>query len=173
MIRAPALAAGLAVALAAGLGACGSGSPRTIAQTSTSQEAFKTSTCMRAHHVPNFPDPTGGSGGEGFSVAAQPGSSTLTVDGIAFSGPAFEAAEKACQFGGAGGRPRITEAMKEGMIAKAHCIRSHGVPGFPDPRFGLGVGLPLPPGMNPDSPAIQRAAKACAGIGIGIPGSDT
>lgn len=159
--------------LATLLAACGSGSVSPAGPTSTNDEAFATATCMRAHGVPNFPDPTAGSGGEGFSVAARPGSSSLTVDGIAFSGPAFEAADKACQLGNAGSKPPITESMKEGMVAKAHCIRADGVPGFPDPTFGLGIGLRLPPGMSPDSLAIQRAAKACAGVGIGIPGSGT
>jgi hypothetical protein len=37
------------------------------------------------------------------------------------------------------------------MIAKARCIRRHGVPNFPDPTFaagGQGVGLNFGPGEN-------------------------
>lgn len=52
---------------------------------------------MRTHGVANFPDPSAGPGGEGFhGVISSPGSDSLTVDGITFSGPAFRAAQKAC-----------------------------------------------------------------------------
>jgi hypothetical protein len=129
---------------------------------------------MRAHAVPNFPDPTLGAGGEGFSILKAPGSSTVTVDGISFSGPAFQTAAKTCQFAGAlGPSTGISAAQKEALIAKAHCIRTHGVPNFPDPFFGPGghgVGINLPAVFNPQSPAFQSAAKACATVGAGIPG---
>ena len=62
------------------------------------------------------------------------------------------------------------------FIAKARCIRRHGVPSFPDPFFapgGHGVGINLGPGLSGDSPAIRHAAKACAGVGAGIPGTET
>jgi hypothetical protein len=41
-------------------------------------------------------------------------------------------------------------------------MRSHGLPNFPDPTFAGGnQQLNLPPGLNPNSPAVQRASKAC------------
>ena len=158
------------------LAACGSsGSGRT---TPGANPQFLMAACMRSHGVANFPDPTTGSGGgEGFSVAQTPGSSALSVDGVVFSGPTFQAAVKTCRFfGGGSGPPRLTEAQKKAFIAKARCIREHGVPSFPDPVFGpggQGVGINLRPGLNGDSPAIRQAAKACASVGAGIPGTKT
>jgi hypothetical protein len=129
---------------------------------------------MRAHGVGNFPDPTPGLGGEGFSIDRASGSSSLTVDGVTFSGPVFEAAAKTCQFAGGLGAPApITGAEKEAFVAKAHCIRSHCVRTFPDPSFGpggRGVGISLPAGFNAQSPAFLDAAKACAQVGAQIPG---
>jgi hypothetical protein len=129
---------------------------------------------MRAHGVPNFPDPTLGAGGEGFSIAKSPDSSSVTVDGTSFSGPAFQAATKACRSdGGLGATAGISHTLMEAMVAKAHCIRSHGVRNFPDPFFGpggRGVGINLPATVNTQAPAFLKAAKACAQVGAPIPG---
>ncbi len=59
-------------------------------------------------------------------------------------------------------------------IKFADCIRSHGVPNYPDStpsNHGEGIvadGLvfPVGPGLNPQSPAFKQAAPAC---GIRIP----
>ncbi|HWF73315.1 MAG TPA: hypothetical protein VG186_08220 [Solirubrobacteraceae bacterium] len=42
------------------------------------------------------------------------------------------------------------------------CMRTHGVPGLPDPAAG-GGGIQIPPGsgIDPSSPAFQSARKAC------------
>lgn len=45
-------------------------------------------------------------------------------------------------------------------IKVADCMRSHGVPNFPDPSHG-GGGIQLPSGINPQSPAFQAAQKTC------------
>jgi hypothetical protein len=161
---------GCAVALAA----CGGSGHKSSASASS---AYAFATCMRAHGVPNFPDPTASAGGAGFSVAQVPGSSVVTVDGVTFSGPAFQGASKACSHVGGGiSPPPLSEAQKQGMIAKARCIREHGVPGFPDPTIGpggKGVGMQLGRGFNPDSPAMRHAAKACAAVGVSIPHTPT
>lgn len=154
-----AIAVALVCSVAAIAGCSGSGPKRTASASGDSQLAM--SSCMRAHGVPNFPDPTAGSGGGGFSVLASPGSSTLIVDGIAFSGPAFNAAAKTCGFGPGGGPPpQPGEAEREVAIRTAQCIRTHGVPDFPDPDFGADpVGKVVPPGAS--SPAFQKAVKEC------------
>jgi hypothetical protein len=175
-------ATGLTVTLAAvictcALAACGSSTPRATTVAANRPSLLTMAQCMRAHSVPNFPDPTTGSGGQGFSVNTSPGSSSITINGITFTGPAFRAAEQACRFlGGGNGPPPISEAQKQGFIAKARCIRDHGVPSFPDPTVGPnghGVGIRLGPGLNPDTPAIKAAAKACLRVGTPIPGSPT
>ncbi len=45
-------------------------------------------------------------------------------------------------------------------IAYADCMRSHGVPNFPDP--GTGGGIQLPNGLSPFSPAFKAAQTDCA-----------
>lgn len=121
---------------------------------------------MRSHGVPNYPDPTQGPGGQGFSISQAIGSTTVTIDGIAFNGPAFDAAVKTCKlFGGGSAPPPVSESQKQKELAFARCMRTHGVPNFPDPRFPAGGGIEraLAPGVTPQSPAFQAAAKACGG----------
>jgi hypothetical protein len=144
------------------LAACGGSSPK--AGSAAADPQLKMSECMRAHGVPNFPDPTKGSGGEGLSVSQTVGSDRITVGGIPFSGPVFQAAIKTCRFfGGGNGPPPITEAFKQQQFHFAACIRAHGVPNYPDPVFppGGGIERPSAPGLNLDSPAFQRAIKFC------------
>lgn len=156
------------------VGACGSSNSKASGSSRAANSNLALAECMRAHGVPNFPDPTRGSGGEGFSINSSPGSSSLTVDGITFSGPAFQSAVKTCKlFGGGSSPPAISESQKLGMTAKARCMRKHGAPSFPDPTFPASGGVQsggLGPGENPRSPAVQHAAKACAQVGVPIPG---
>ncbi len=144
------------------LAACG-GSAKPTA-TAASDPQFALAKCMRAHGVPNYPDPVGGAGGEGFSITKALGSAVTSVNGIPFSGPAFESAVKTCKlFGGGGAPPPVSESQKLQLFAFARCMRAHGVPGYPDPTFPPGGGIErnFPAGVNPDSPAFQRAVKAC------------
>lgn len=118
---------------------------------------------MHAHpRGAELPDPTHSPGGEGLPVTVTPGDSTVTVAGIGFNGPAFTAAEKTCHFG-PGSRAPITEAQKQGMLKSARCMRSHGVPNFPDSTFsGTGVRVGEKE-LNPQTPAFQRAVRRCRG----------
>jgi hypothetical protein len=144
------------------LAACGSGHGGTASASSSSGLAI--SQCMRAHGVPNFPDPSKGpEGSEGMTVTMTPGSSTVTVDGIPFSGPAFESAEKTCKlFGGGTAPPQISESQRVAAFDFARCMRTNGVPNFPDPVFGAGGGIGSPKAqVSRDSPAVKRAAAIC------------
>jgi hypothetical protein len=131
---------------------------------------------MRSHGVSNFPDPAAaaaGQGGGGFAIQMTPGSSTVAINGISVSGPAYSTAANTCRLSGAIRPVGLTEVMEQQMIAKAHCIRTHGFPSFPDPSFGPnghGVKFRPPVGFNPQSPAALEAATACASVGINIPG---
>jgi hypothetical protein len=169
---------GLSLALAAvgtelTIAACGNSSPAPVGGVDTvatgNSSPIALSKCMRAHGVPNFPDPTQGPGGdEGLSISETPGSSALTVDGVTFSGPAFQAAEKGCRRflpGEGGPRPGISESQKRAAIAHARCMRAHGVPNFPDPEFPGNGGIVIAPGpgVNAQSPAFERARAACGG----------
>jgi hypothetical protein len=150
-------------------GSAGAGGTGT---TGGSSKLLAISSCMRSHGISNFPDPTKSSGGDvGMSIAMTPGSPAVTVAGITFDGPAFTAAEKACHFAAYGSPPKLTEAQKQGMLKSAECMRTHGVPNFPDPTFGPRGGVKNPSNqINPNSPAFEAAAKACRHVGVGIPG---
>lgn len=169
----------LAVALAAcglalALGACGgsgSGSGLTGAGTTESPTARSSpvglSRCMRSHGVLKFPDPTQGPGGVGFNGGlGVSNNGSMIVDGITFTGPALQAAEKACKHylpGGGGPPPPVSAAQKRAALANAECMRKHGVPNFPDPVFpaGGGIGIRIGPQVDPESPAFKQAVLAC------------
>jgi hypothetical protein len=103
---------------------------------------------MRAHGVPSFPDP-GGSFSPG--IKQNP----------AF-GPAMQRCNKLLPISKSTSAG-LPEAQRAILLAQAACIRTHGVPSFPDPTFprGGGVSYPAVPGFDPGSPASQRAAAAC------------
>ena len=157
---------GLLAAIAGGsaLAACASGAGAgTGTGTTNNQAAYSTAlklaNCMRGHGVPDFPDP-GAAGGP--QVAVVP-SSKLNPQS-----PAFEAATKACRkFGQAvGGPPHpLSAAQRRKLIAFSRCMRTHGVPSFPDPTFpasgGALIDTPKQANFNPAAPAIRRASVEC------------
>ena len=156
--------------------ACGSSANKPSSGSGSYNADVKVAQCMRSHGVSNFPDPTAaaaGQGASGFSIQRTAGSSTFTINGVPMSGPAYTTAAKTCHLAAASEPLPLTGAQKEAMIAKAHCIRTHGVPNFPDPFFspgGHGVGLHLPAGINPQAPAFLHASKVCANVGANLPG---
>jgi len=76
------------------------GQPPSPAQTARMQaQALAYAQCMRAHGVPDFPDPTFSGGGVGFHIAAGSGSS------LDPNSPIFQKAQKACQDDLPGGGP--------------------------------------------------------------------
>jgi hypothetical protein len=75
----------------------------------------------------------------------------------------------ACSSAGAsgshGGRSQVggTEQAMTVMRQLAHCIRSHGMPGWPDPVINPLTGVPAWPQDAPDVPAsIQQACQSVA-----------
>ena len=130
------------------------------------------SKCMRANGVPNFPDPRSGPNGGG---VGWPGggpvmvsSDVLQIMGQRLSGPAVAAAGKVCKeyMAPSGPPPSMSESQRQAAIAAAECMREHGVPNFPDPTFsGGGERINLGPGLNPQSPAVEQAAKSCGVLG--------
>jgi hypothetical protein len=166
------LACGLAVAACSGSGATLSQQAGTGTNASNPQ-ALAASQCMRAHGITNFPDPVKGPGGVGLPVTASPGSPTITVAGIPFSGPAFTAAAKSCKFGpGDNARPSLSAAQRRGMLENAACVRRHGEPNFPDPTFGPrgGVKGAASAAINRNAPAFIRANRECNNVGVPLPG---
>lgn len=65
---------------------------------------------------------------------------------------------------GATGKPNPGSSSNGGPkgVKFADCMRSHGVPNFPDPSAGGPIQISPSSGVNPQSPAFQSAQNACS-----------
>lgn len=119
------------------------------------------SACMRKNGVPSFPDPTKG-GGLTINKAQMPDS------------PQFRSAQTKCEKlrpHGEPPSPAQQAQMQEQALRYSACMRSHGVPKFPDPQFvGTGIKLALGRGIDPASPTFQSAQHACESMLPGLKG---
>jgi len=159
-----ALAAGVAL-----LTACSGSSSSTGSATGQStayQKALKYAQCIRAHGIPNFPDPN--SKGQ---FIVQNGSSNPTSNvSKAVAGTALKACRSLAPPSIAQGPsgPRGGGSVTPNQLKFAQCMRSHGEPKFPDPASNGSITLPK--GMNPESPQFQTAEKACQSLMPSNPG---
>jgi hypothetical protein len=154
------------------LAACGSSktSPTNASATVKPGQMVSFAKCMRAHGVPNFPDPgSNGNGGIQIQPTRRAGSgASMTVNGVSVSAPAFQTAMQSCrsELPNGGHPPPLSAARKQAMLQFSRCMRIHGVPNFPDPTFGSGgrVQLLINPGagVDPNSPTFQQAQQSCA-----------
>jgi hypothetical protein len=133
---------------------------------SPDSQAVAYSACMRAHGVPNFPDPKVSTNSNEVKVA-------IGVNPSITGNPQFKSAQQACSKllpgGGPGSGPnhQISPQEQSQYLKAAACIRSHGIPNFPDPTFsGGGVHIEHQ-GLNESSPAFKAAVQACESL---IPG---
>ena len=139
--------------------ACGSSSrPAYRASSNGRASALRFAACIRSHGVPNLPDPT--------ANGATPGT-TGTVDK---GSPAFRSALAACaRLIPGGGMTQstlsISPAQRRAMIARAQCMRAHGVPSFPDSPANGATPTVMAGAVNKGSPAFIAAAQACGGPG--------
>jgi hypothetical protein len=114
--------------------------------------------CMRAHGVPNYPDPKISVHGSEVSVAV-----------AARPGPHFNSAQQACRkllpAGGPGssGSAPLSSSEQAQVLKLAACIRAHGVPSLPDPTFS-GGGVHLPESVDTHSPVFKSAEQACQSL---------
>ena len=139
--------AGIAVLAAA----CGGGPPADAGSGSGQtpyQQALAYARCMRAHGDPGFPDPSSQ------GLFPHP------------AGPQYQSASRSC--GHLLPSQPLTAAQKQQHATQAlkfsACMRSHGIPSFPDPTIvqgGKAVGLNPPRGIDQNSPTFQAAAHAC------------
>jgi hypothetical protein len=158
-----------AAALAAGCGG-GSKDPNNAASSSADkeyQQALKFSACMRVHGLPNFPDPTQQAGG-GIQLKIGPGSA-----GVGPGSPKFTAANQACRKYAPVGRPgkTLSAAQQAQFLRYSECMRTHGVPNFPDPKFSGGGAQIQLKGIGPGSPGFDAATKACQSLQPGGKGA--
>jgi hypothetical protein len=121
------------------------GSP-SAGDSSSSPSAVSYSNCMRSHGVPNYPDPSGGQlpkgGAQAFGVstnvftAAQSACHSLLPNAGSFQ-------EQASQCSLAGDCPPAVVAQMMAIDRKfAQCMRTHGVPNWPDPIIDNLSGIP-------------------------------
>ena len=138
------------------------------------QQLVAYSQCMRDHGVANFPDPRSD---ESFG-------SLLRQAGIDKSTATYQAASSACQSLLPTAPPEARQPMSPQDQAKwlqfSACMRSHGVPNWPDPDFTNGGPKP---NFNLDgateSPTVDAALLACrpllpviaGGSGSAVPGA--
>src|SRR5665213_3954147 len=98
------------------------------AGTSSLAEAVAYSQCIRNHGVSNFPDPVQTpSGGYGYRTT-----------GIDPNSAAFQGALQACKalpspWNSTG--QQLSTAQQQAWLNWANCIRTNGLPNFPDPTF--------------------------------------
>ena len=166
--RAGALAVAAAVAVLAT--ACGGSAPSSVSAPTYAQ-VLALAQCMRSHGLPNFPDPNAS------------GSYTLTsngsIEGAGGSSVDIGSSQAQAAYGDCRhvlpGAPSISqleqleqqeqqrqEQALPGLLKYSQCMRSHGVPNFPD--LGQSDQSPPPgnsPAINPNSPQFQAASTAC------------
>jgi hypothetical protein len=169
----PSVAAVAAVSLLAA--GCGGGSPgvasvassATAATTATQSGATATpngrvaaalalARCMRSHGVPKWPDPDS-TGGFDKSKLRQLAVSSSRMRALQ-DGP--------CNIpipsGGQSQGQTITPADRADYLKAAACMRSHGVPDFPDPTFqNNNVSVHIPSSIDPNSSVAKRASATC------------
>jgi hypothetical protein len=177
------LALGGVVGLSLLAAACGSGSPSArVAQIGTSRASNDAgssnssgsgdptvySACMRRHGVGNFPDPDS-QGHIKITSGVGPGGQKTGVD---VDAPQFKRAQRACQkLQPNGGRPSAAQQAQEQqqMLKYAQCMRSHGVPKFPDPKAGgAPTSFGTKSGVDPNTPQFKAAQQTCQKV---VPGS--
>jgi hypothetical protein len=109
--------------------------------------------CMRSHGVPTFPDP---------NSKGQVSSSSIPN----LNSPQYRKAQEVCRallpqgYTGQGGSPTggsLTPQQQAQFLQYARCMRTHGLPNFPDPTSS---GLTLSD-IDPNSPRFQVAQKVC------------
>lgn len=129
---------------------------------SSQTDELQLAQCMRSHGVPDFPDPSGGGLLNAISAA---GINTQTA--------AYQSALQTCkQYNPAASlSPAQSAADNAEGIEFSQCMRSHGVPNFPDPSVGPTGGQVINlhgTGIDGSSPTFQAANQACQKL---VPGS--
>jgi hypothetical protein len=118
---------------------------------------------MRSHGVSDFPDPMVGSNG------------LPTWGPIITQSPAEQAAQRAAQPVCKKDLPNhLLQTPAEKATANAAalkyatCMRSHGVPNFPDPNGKGVIQVNSSTGIDESSPAFQKAEAACKSLDNGF-----
>jgi hypothetical protein len=151
------------ILLASGCGGSSSSNPDASSTAGTSNVAKEVaySNCMRAHGVNLTVNPNGGfSGGGGGSGSGSSGTAQKTMD----------SAQDACRHllpnGGQPNQADQAAQQKEALnqaLKYTQCMRSHGVPNFPDPSTNGSGGVGFNH-VNAGTPAYAKANQACQSL---------
>lgn len=170
--RARAVAVITVIATALPAAACSSGSPSSAGAggspkaggSANSSSGLAYSQCVRAHGVPDFPDP--GSSGQLSKEAV-----VAALRGVSDS--RAEAATGACASLNPAGQenPVLAAQDQQDYLRAAACMRSHGITSFPDPTFPGGqLNLQIPASIDTTSRQFTQAAQTCTKlIPAGLP----
>jgi hypothetical protein len=131
-----------------------------VASAAATPDPMKYARCMRTHGVPDFPDPVNG----GFQITSGPGSD------LDPGSPQFAAADKACRAfspedQAASGT--VDPQLQAEALKYSACMRSHGVPSYPDPVFvggSIRETVRAGSGQDPNSPQLIAAQSACQSL---------
>jgi hypothetical protein len=150
-----ALAAGCSSGSGPGVASAGSSSSRAAAAGTQKASTLAYAKCMISHGVKNFPEPN-----------AQGQLQMANGQMPDVNSPQFQKAMQACKaLNPASVAPGEQAQHQAALVQYAKCMRAHGVPNFPDPSadgsFDVG-------GINPNSPQVQKADKACSSPGVGL-----
>jgi hypothetical protein len=135
-------------------GAPGSSSP----SSSDSTRMLEFARCMRAHGVTDFPDPSSP------GSASQAGGNSYRGNSYNPNSPLVPAANQACAKYAAAQQVSSGEAaqVQAEQLQYAHCMRTHGVPEFPDPSSKRG--FTIPKSIDQNSATFQSAQNACKNL---------
>ncbi len=118
---------------------------------------------MRAHGVPNFPDPV---------VKSSPGSQSvgIRITPAISSNPHFKSAQQACQSilpspsnSDLAAQAQQQHQQAQDILSFVRCLRSHGETRFPDPNAQghLSLQTVQQDGVDLHAPEFVSAATAC------------
>jgi hypothetical protein len=170
--RRPAAAVLVTLVASSAIAACGGSGSSSSRAASIKNDGLKYAACMRAHGVPDYPDPGASKFGGPLSVKGD----KVTVNGhpLSEAWPVVRAATDKCQkdiepsFG-----PRYSAAqlakIRTGALEMSKCMRAHGLSSYPDLKVSPGAGghgfeLNVPHMSHADatSPAFKKDNIACS-----------
>jgi hypothetical protein len=97
-----------------------------------------------------------------FQLLAPAAAALLAGTAIAACGSNASNASNASNSSSAGVNPTPAHAQQEALNF-SRCMRSHGVPNFPDPTATGGINFNVP-GINSSSPSFEAAQTACKNL---------
>ena len=126
------------------------------------QQSLAYAGCMRTHGEPNYPDP--------ILVNNSHEKGVTTPGNVNQNSPQYRAANSACKHllpndGNGPTQAQVQQGMAT-LVKAAECMRSHGVPNFPDPtesNGGKAIGFQMN-GVDPNTQQFRGAQRACRSL---------